>query len=142
MSRRIRVAGPALAAAAPGAGSLPGEGDTYFDKVLKYIPADVVGARVAVTGLVSSAPGVPQQQILWVAFAAGLVLTAWWTTKQTSAPGRPTPVAQVVISTGAFAVWVFALGGPFEHVPGQKLYGSLLLILYTLVVARITPKAS
>jgi hypothetical protein len=44
-----------------------------------------------------------------------------------------------VISIVSFAVWVFALGEPF-HVPGQKLYGSLLLIFYTLVVARITPK--
>src|SRR6267378_3407808 len=37
------------------------------------------------------------------------------------------------------AVWVFALGGPFQHVPGQQVYGSLLLILYTLVAALINP---
>ena len=139
MSRRIRIFQPE-AALAPSVGGAQVETDRYFDKVLKYIPADVVAAWVAVTGVVSSASGVPQQQILWVAFAAGLILTAWWTTKQTTAPGRPAPLAQVVISTVAFAVWVFALGGPFEHVRGQKLYGSLLLILYTLVVARIDPK--
>ena len=49
-------------------------------------------------------------------------------------------ITQAIISTGAFAVWVFALGGPFQHVPGQPVYGSLLLILYTLVVALIDPK--
>jgi hypothetical protein len=36
-------------------------------------------------------------------------------------------------------VWVFALGGPFQHVPGQQVYGSLLLILYTLVAALVNP---
>jgi hypothetical protein len=87
MSRRVRVirsGAPAAAAAAP-AGF-----DTYFDKVLKYIPADVL--------------------------------------------------TQTIISTGAFAVWVFALGGPFHRVPGQPVYGPLLLILYTLVAARINPR--
>jgi hypothetical protein len=35
---------------------------------------------------------------------------------------------------------VFALGGPFQHVPGQQVYGSLLLILYTLIGALSNPK--
>lgn len=137
MSRRVRVV-RAGAQAAPAIA--PVEIDTYFDKVVKYIPADIVCAWVAVTGLVANARGVPRQTILWVAFLVGLILTAWWTLKQAALPGRPRPVTQAIVSTGAFAVWVFALGGPFQHVPGQPLYGSLLLILYTLVVALINPK--
>ena len=70
------------------------------------------------------------------------ILTAWWTLQQAAAPGRRPAVTQAIVSTGAFAVWVFALGGPFEHVPGQKLYGSLLLILYTLVAALVDPRES
>jgi hypothetical protein len=135
MSRRVRVLRPG-AQAAPAAAPV----DTYFDKVVKYIPADIVGAWVAVTGLVAQASEVPRQTILWVAFGIGLILTAWWTLKQAALPGRPPPVTQAIISTGAFAVWVFALGAPFQHVPGQPVYGSLLLILYTLVVARIDPE--
>jgi len=138
MGRRIRVAPPRAQAAA--GVTPPVEFDSYFDKAVKYIPADIVAAWVAVTGLVSSARDVPRQTILWVAFGIGLLLTAWWTWKQAAAPGRRPPVTQAIISTGAFAVWVFALGGPFQHVPGQPLYGSLLLILYTLVVALIDPK--
>ncbi|HEY6209311.1 MAG TPA: hypothetical protein VIW28_09635 [Gemmatimonadales bacterium] len=138
MGRRIRVA-PTRAQAA--AGLTPAvEFDSYFDKAVKYIPADIVAAWVAVTGLVSSARDLPRQTILWVAFGIGLLLTALWTWKQAAAPGRRPPVTQTIISTGAFAVWVFALGGPFQHVPGQPVYGSLLLILYTLVVALIDPK--
>jgi len=32
------------------------------------------------------------------------------------------------------------LDGPFQHFPGRDVYGSLLLILYTLVAALITPR--
>ena len=138
MGRRIRVAPPRAQAAA--GVTPPVEFDSYFDKAVKYIPADIVAAWVAVTGLVSSARDVPRQTILWVAFGIGLLVTALWTWKQAAAPGRRPPVTQAIISTGAFAVWVFALGGPFQHVPGQPVYGSLLLILYTLVVALIDPK--
>jgi hypothetical protein len=141
MSRRVRaIPQGAQVAAGPATRSSAVEIDTYFDKVVKYIPADIVGAWVAVTGLVSSASGIPHQTVLWIAFGIGLILTAWWTLRQTALPGQPPAVTQVIISTGAFAVWVFALGGPFQHVPGQQVYGSLLLILYTLVVALIDPK--
>ena len=99
----------------------------------------VLAAWVAVTGLISSARDIPRQTILWVAFGIGLILTAWWTWKQAALPGRRPPATQAIVSTGAFAVWVFALGGPFQHVPGREVYGSLLLILYTLVVALIDP---
>jgi hypothetical protein len=136
MSRRVR----ALPLNVQAAAAQPVKPDTYFDKLLKYIPADIVAAWVAVTGLVSSAHDIPRQTVLWVAFGIGLILTAWWTWKQATVPGRRPPVTQAVVSTGAFAVWVFALGAPFQYVPGREVYGSLLLILYTLVVGLIDPK--
>lgn len=146
MSRRVAAAPPATSVGRD-AGPAPGEADTYTDKLLKYIPADVVAAWVAVTGLVAGRTDVSERTVLWVAFAVGLGMTAWWTLKQTSVPGRPPATGQIVISTAAFAVWVFALGGPMFkdnqgefYLSGHGLYGSLLLILYTLVVARITPK--
>lgn len=114
--------------------------DTYFDKVIKYIPADIVGAWVAVTGLISSDGGAPKPLLLWIAFGAGTVLTLLWTLKQTSVPKKKPAITQALVSTGSFIVWVFALGGPFATLGFYRpLYGSLLLIFYTLAIGLVTP---
>lgn len=49
--------------------------DTYSDKIIKSIPAEIVGAWVAVKGLVDSASNVPKSTILWICFAVGVLLT-------------------------------------------------------------------
>jgi hypothetical protein len=116
--------------------------DTYFDRVVKYIPADVVSAWVFVSATINGSPeDTPKATLFWIAFACGLVLTALWTKKHTSEPGRPVAFTQIAISTIAFGVWVFALGGPFTSMDFYKpVYGSLLLVFYTLVVALVIPK--
>src|SRR5207245_5930860 len=110
MSRRVRPLPPKALGAA--AAAQPVEIDSYFDKVLKYIPADIVAAWVAVTGLVSSARDIPQQAVLRVAFGIGLLLTGWWTCKQASVPGRRPPVTQALIPTAASAASLLASPGP------------------------------
>lgn len=120
--------------------STGGAVDTYFDKVIKYIPADIVGAWVAVTGLISSDGGSPKSLLLWITFVAGTVLTLLWTLKQTSVPNKKPAMTQALISTGSFVVWVFALGGPFATLGFYRpLYGSLLLIFYSLTIGLVTP---
>lgn len=119
--------------------------DTYFDKVVKYIPADINAAWIFVSGLIKNDSNSPQANLLWTAFVAGIILTAVWTLKQTTLKpvqnslNRPA-ITQTIISTGAFMVWVFALGGPFDSTDWYRpLYGSLLLVFYTLTVALVTP---
>ena len=112
-----------------------GAPDTYFDKVVKYIPADVVAAWIAVSTMVKAATGVPTSTVMWICFAVGLAVTAAWTWKHTNEPGLPTAAKQIGISTVAFAVWVFALGAPFDSLDWyHALYASLLLVGYTLIV--------
>jgi len=116
--------------------------DNYFDRIIKYIPADVIGAWIATVGIVSSfaASNTPKNTILWIAFVIGIIFTAIWTWKQTTVPGKPAAKTQIIISIGAFVVLVFALGEPFDELfwydPG---YGSLSLIFYALLVGMITP---
>lgn len=115
--------------------------DSYFDKVIKYIPADVVGAWVAISGIIKSASEeVSKGTLLWIAFAVGMALTAAWTWKQTQEPDRRTAATQILISTAAFGVWVFALGGPFAELSWYApVHGSLLLIGFTLFAGLINP---
>jgi len=116
--------------------------DNYFDRILKYILSDVIGAWLATVGIVGSftAYDTPKIIVLWFAFVIGIIFTAIWTWKQTTVPGKPAAKTQIIISIGAFIVWVFALGGPFAKLswynPG---YGSLLLCFYALFVGMITP---
>lgn len=128
MTRRVVTVQLEAAGAAP-------KLDTYFDKIVKYIPGDIVAAWVAVSGLVKSATDVPTSTVLWVCFAVGVALTAAWTWKQTNVEGQPAAVQQIIISTVAFCVWVFALGAPFDTLAWyHSVYASLALIGYTLVV--------
>jgi len=72
--------------------------DSYFDRIIKYIPADVVCAWVAVTGLIAGSNEVPKTTLLWVMFVVLAVITMAWTLKQTAAPGRPPAVTQVALA--------------------------------------------
>jgi len=115
------------------------EVDTYFDKLIKYIPADIVVAWIAATGLIASTKD-PSETLLWIVFGCGIILTALWTWKQTSLPNKPIAATQIIISTFAFIIWVFATGGPFATLDFYRpLYGSLILILYTLIIALVNP---
>jgi hypothetical protein len=135
MSRRIITT--QLQAAETGAGSVDG----YFNKLVKYIPADIVGAWVFASSAIKEASGVPITATLWVAFAALLLITPLWTWRCTKPPANPPARTQIIISTVSFAVWVFALGGPFATLGFYRpLFGSLVLVFFSLMVAMITPR--
>lgn len=118
--------------------------DGYFDKVVKYVPADIVAAWIAADALIRGSGGdVPKTALMWVAFSVGLALTAPWTIRQTRLVGAPPAVRQAVISTFAFGLWVFAIGGPFAKLHFyHPVYGGLLLILFSLTVGLVNEPPS
>lgn len=114
--------------------------DGYFDKLLKYIPTEIVGGWVAITGLIKSASNIPTNTILWILLVIFTGLTALYILKQTFEPKKPLAIKQTIISTIAFIVWVFALGEPFDTLSFYNpVYGSVLLILYNLIIPLINP---
>lgn len=115
--------------------------DSYYDRLIKYVPADVLGFWIAVSGLIKgSSVSISKTTLFWVMFIIGVVLTVLWTLKQTSEPGKPPAITQTIISTGSFIVVVFALGEPFQSLSFYSpLLGSLVLILYNLAVPLIVP---
>jgi FtsH-binding integral membrane protein len=113
-----------------------GEGETkdsYLEKVVKYIPSEVVTAWMFAKSMIKVAEGQSNPALLWTAFGFGLLITAALKYKQTRLP------LQVAVSTGAFAVWVFALGEPLASTPVLQLYGTLSLVGYTLVTSLVNP---
>lgn len=120
---------------------LPNEGtDTsYFEKLIRYIPGELVAAYLALDGVLKE-PFIDHQLVLyWIVFLALLILTPLYVIY------RPNKVAladhslrfHAAAATVAFVVWVFALGGPFVVTwPGlyRPVYGSILLVVTTLTI--------
>jgi len=114
--------------------------DGYLDKLLKYIPTEIVGCWIAITGIIKSSTDIPATALLWGLFAIFVVLTALYMLRQTSEPKKPLAITQTAISVGAFIVWVFALGEPFSSLGFYRpVYGSILLIMYNLIIPLINP---
>jgi hypothetical protein len=122
-------------------GAATSEVDTYFDKIVKYIPADVVGAWVAANGVVRAANPRPGSATLWLMFLGGLALCIVWTYVQVARTDKAAARMQTMISTGAFVIWVYALGGPFPDWLGwyKPVTASLLLIAYSVAVSFADP---
>ena len=123
--------------------------DDSLTAVVKYVPAEIVATYITVETAIKSAPA-PPSWLLWLVFVALLVITFFYTLRATTEkkPGlsgedKPAAWGQCFISTGAFFVWVLALGGPFITVSGyQAIYGAVLLPVYTLLIPLFTTRAS
>lgn len=116
------------------------EGDaSYFERLIRYIPGELVAAYIAIDGVLREAALAAPLWSYWVAFGALLILTPLYVIF------RPTHSEfanhsmrfHAVAATVAFCVWVFALGGPFAITwPDfyRPVFGSLLLIITTLAL--------
>ncbi|MBK7747542.1 MAG: hypothetical protein QG625_2239 [Cyanobacteriota bacterium erpe_2018_sw_39hr_WHONDRS-SW48-000098_B_bin.30] len=111
--------------------------DSYFEKLMKYIPLDIVAAWVALDGILKEQSYVPLW-LSWVVFGALTVLTPLYVLYvKTTPPGfASAKTFHWMASTFAFVVWIFALGGPFAITFDwyRPIFGSVLLILTTLTL--------
>lgn len=106
--------------------------DDYLTRIIKYIPAEVVALYITLHGIASSAKtGIPFELISWIIFTVGILGTVLYLWRV----GNVNDKLQISISTGAFIVWVFALGGPFSSLSWyHPLYGALILPIYTFFI--------
>jgi hypothetical protein len=123
-----------------GGGAPQAQIDDYPTKLIKYIPAEIVATFVVVDGILRSAPQVPTA-VYWIIFFVLLILTPLYIWRVTTEPNEPPAIAQILISTCSFFVWVFALGGPFSYLDWyQPVYGALVLPIFTLVIPIVVEK--
>jgi hypothetical protein len=107
--------------------------DKYKDRLLKYIPGEVVTLYLTLTALQDTVTGLPWW-LGWAIFLVCAVGTWFYLHVVLNVNDR----TQLIISTISFGVWVFALGGPFKDLSWYKpVYGGLLLPAFTFFVAGI-----
>jgi hypothetical protein len=121
------------------AGKLPAEAtypstrDGYFDRLFKYIPAELVAGYIFVLGVVKQLTEAGEIRIFqWLLFIVFCILTPLylWRVQKVQ------KLQQHIISLLSFIVWAFALGGPFALCNWYNpVYGSILLPVFTLLVA-------
>jgi len=113
--------------------------DDYKDKLLKLIPAEIIGAYLTLKSIIDSAAITEGTELIqWIVFALLLVLT---------------PVTyiviykvkifkQVAVTTFAFIIWVFTIGGPFDSLftgsdgtilPLKGVIAGIILVFYSLI---------
>ena len=112
--------------------------DDYKDRLLKYIPSEVISVFLLTDSLIRSAPNSSPKNILgWIVFACLLLMTPVYLAMVM----HVTRLSQLTISTIAFVVWVFAIGGPFAQLRWYSpLYGGVLLPLFTFGAATFSPQ--
>ena len=106
--------------------------DTYLEKLLKLIPAEIVALYLTGIGLVPQ--DLPENQKIllpiWVAFCFILVIVVRY--KATSDQTTPANWKLIAISSVAFIIWSYSLGGAYE---AYNLYfpylGSLAVLGWT-----------
>jgi hypothetical protein len=111
--------------------------ESYFEKLIRYIPADIVAGYVALDGMLKEQTYNPLW-LSWAVFAALLVLTPLYVCYIKTQPAGfvASKTFHWVASCWAFAVWVFALGG-FVAVTFawyRPIFGTVLLILTTMAL--------
>ena len=108
--------------------------DDYKDRLLKYIPADVIALYVALDGIVTTTVAddqVPVGTLRWIILLLVAAVTPLYLWRVAKVRKR----AQIIISTIAFLVWAFYLGGPFRTLSFyHPVYGALLFPLFTFLV--------
>lgn len=131
MARRIQTRAKVLAGASP---------DDYASRIVKYIPADVVALYIGLVGLVP-ADYENRQTTLWAVFAVGVIVTPIYLLRVTKDPVTKKPlIPQVFIGTLAFAIWAFALGGPFAELAFYEPFiGSMAVMVATFAFGLIQP---
>jgi hypothetical protein len=102
--------------------------EKYMGRLLKLIPSEIVAAYLAIQGIV---PAESQKLGLLVLSLVLLVLTPLYLLRVQ----KVKQVTQVVVSSLAFIVWLYSLGGPFVYFNIYEPWiASVILLLWTTFV--------
>jgi len=108
--------------------------DEYRDRLIKYIPTDVVALYLTLTGLVKLLPPkAPTQTVGWFLFVLILFISVPWQRQV----AKITKWQQVFIGSVAFVIRAISLGDPFASAWQSwyyPAYGTMAVALYTFLI--------
>ncbi len=111
--------------------------DDYFNRLLKYIPAEIVGLYLTLDNIINIQKEGSHAWMSWFIFAVCLILIPLYLNRVLNVKKK----IQILISSLSFVVWVYALGGPFATCGlFNNLFAALLLPIYTVLVSIIKPE--
>ena len=112
----------------------PQEPDKYKDRLLKYIPAEVIAIYLSLDAILATAvsdPQVPLQELRWAILIVVGIATPLYLWRVAKIRKKK----QILIAVGAFVVWALYLGGPFRSLPFyHPVYGALVFPLFTFLI--------
>jgi hypothetical protein len=117
--------------------------DGYFARVAKYIPGEIVALYIGAAGILKTvgkedARLVPP--VYWGIFLICLVLTPIYLSR-TALKGQPKRI-HLIVSTVAFVVWAYALGGLPDLMSWYRSWlGSLGLLAFSAISGAIEPSS-
>jgi len=105
----------------------------YLERLLKMIPAEVVGLYTIGSGFIPEKQALGSAIWLLICFVLVIAIRIYGTRDPTQ--GKPAQPIPVFVSTVAFVIWAYSLGGPFAK---YNLYipwiGSLGVLFWSFVV--------
>lgn len=117
----------------------PSTPDGYADRLLKYVPAEAVAFYLGCDGIIRSVFTDSTNERFWLLVGVslvGLIGTPFYL-RRLERVLKPT---QVIVSTIAFAVWIFAIGSWFVAFDWYRpALGALAVLIFTFVSPVINP---
>jgi hypothetical protein len=104
--------------------------DGYIDRLLKYVPAEIIALYLGVTNVIPP-PFHSHRRSLWVVSVISALCVPFYMWMSTREPARKPLRSQIVISSVAFPLWVFAIGGPFAQYGWYENYRWVAAVIIT-----------
>jgi hypothetical protein len=141
MSRVILDTPPKALFAAPARKSKINEttDNTYSDRLIKFIPAEVLAGYISAGNYTTSFRSYTSK-VTFLIILILLCLTAIPIYYRSIAPKGGTLLKHIAISELAFIAWAYAIGGPIAEVGWHHpAIGGLLMVAFTFLTPLIKP---
>jgi hypothetical protein len=103
--------------------------DTYYSRLVKLIPSEVIAFYLALDGIASVMKD--KDTMLWIAFG-NAVIGAWIYLGQLA---NVRGFVQRFLTVFALVIWIYVFGGPFVQFSWyDPAYGKFILVIYTFFI--------